>query len=351
MPTLNVQFTQTKLDRLILHGVGNKNQEEGVRIAKQPLELTPEMQAQLMLYFLGSFKMEEWFRFDHETDLNMNEVYTYCSYIFENKEDFYDQSVHIVKHLYERSNHVKVKGGELYVAYFEDVVLEDELVSAIGIFKAETKDTYLKLQWDEERDWTLYCEEGTNLSKLDKGCIIFNTQHEDGYRVITVDVKSSDAKYWRDDFLRLTALQDDTFYTKNYLNLCKSFVKEAFQEEEKNEQVAFLNRSLDYFDNKETFDYEEFKAEVLPDEQQSFLFDDYKRQYEERTGFLEEEPFEIAPSAVKKMRRSFRNVIQLDTQIEIKIHSTEAQAEGNLERGFDEEKGMHYYKVYFNEEK
>lgn len=345
-----ISFQQTRLDRLVLHGVGNRSQEEGVRIAKQPLELNDELRAALMGYFLGSFKGEEWFRFDHETDLSMNEVYTYCTYIFENPDDFYEQSVHILRHLYEQSNHTKIQGGELYVAYWKDMLLGDELVEAVGIFKTEHKDTYLKLHWDEEQEWSLHCEEGTNLSKLDKGCLVFNSQAQEGLRVLTVDAKTGDAKYWRDSFLRITGVQDQSYHTKSYLQLCKSFVKEALQEEEKNEQVDFLNRSLDYFDTKETFDYEEFKSEVFEDENQSFLFDDYKQQYEESRGILADEPFEIAPSAVKKMRRSFRNVIQLDTQIEIKIHSSRTQAEGNLERGFEEERGMHYYKVFFNEE-
>lgn len=348
----NLEFREAKLRQLVLHRVGSRSQEEGIKTAKQPMELNDEVRQQLTAYFVDSFKIDDWFRFDHETDINMNEVYTYCSYIFEHSENFYEQSVNILKHLYERSNHTKIRGGELYVVYFEDLIIGDELLPAVGIFKAENKDTYVKLHIENEEEWSLQFEQGTNLSKLDKGCLVLNTQAEDGYRVVTIDLKSSDAKYWRDDFLKLCSVEDENFFTRNYLNLCKSFVKEACKEDDKNEQVAFVNRSLDYFDTHHTFDYEEFKAEVFPEnEQKSFAFDDYKRQFEENEGYIDEEPFNISQPAVKKMRRSFKNIIQLDTEVEIKLHSTEAQANGNLERGYDEERKMFYYKIFFNEEK
>ena len=96
--------------------------------------------------------------------------------------------------------------------------------------------------WKHEKNYVLESERGTNISKLDKGALIFNTEQENGFRVVTVDLKSSDAKYWRDDFLMLTQIQDNAFHTKNYMAMCKQFAKEAFKEEDKNEQVDFLIR-------------------------------------------------------------------------------------------------------------
>ncbi|MCP4439764.1 MAG: nucleoid-associated protein [Aureispira sp.] len=348
----NIHLSEIKLSQLILHRIGNKNEDEGVRIAKSLFDLKDDMRGILLEYFLSGFKLEEAYKFDHETDLSMNEIYTYCQYIFDDKEQFYDQSVNILKHLYEKSTHNKIKGGELYVSYFEDCVVDDELVTAIGIFKAENKDTYLKLKLDEEEEWTLVYEEGTNISKLDKGCIIFNIYGEDGYRTVTVDLKSSDAKYWRDEFLMLTQIQDDNFHTKTYLDMCKKFGKQAFEEEDKNEQVNFLNKSLDYFNRKEEFSIEEFKEEVFEENvEQAQMFENYKSDYQERQSIAEEDNFFISQPTVKKAKRSFRNAIQLDTQMEIKIHSAQAQEEGHLERGYDEDKKMNYYKVYFNTEK
>ena len=169
------------MHKLVLHKVGNKSMDEGVRIAKNLFNLKDDLKEILMSYFLSSFKFEDMYEFNHEADLSMNEVFNYCSNIFDNVEDnFYDQSINILQHLYDKSNHVKIKGGELYVAYFKDCIVEDEMVDAIGIFKAENKDTYLKLKLDEEDEWTLDFEEGTDISKLDKGCLIFNKDKETG---------------------------------------------------------------------------------------------------------------------------------------------------------------------------
>ena len=351
-----VLFAETKLKKIALHRVGNKSREEGIFAAKKLLPLNDEeMKGTLQEYFLGSFKMDEFYQFNHATDLLMNEVYTYCNYIFENPEsdNFYEQSINILKQLYEQSNHTKIAAGELYVVYFEDVLLNDELVDAIGIFKSETKEKYMKLRLDDEDDWSVYFEEGTDLSRLDKGCLVFNTHATEGYQVISVDLKSSDAKYWRDDFLMLTQVHDNNFYTKTYLNLCKDFGKTQFEKEEKQEQVTFLNKSLEYFNTQEIFDFNDFTEDIFQeDEDKKEAFKEYKNKFQEQQGLLpEEENFFISAPLVKKAQRSFRKIIQLDTQVEIKIHSAQAQEEGMVERGYDDDKGMYYYKIFFNDEK
>ena len=349
-----INLDQIVLDQFVLHKVGNKSQDEGVRVAKKMMDLDENIGDVVMNYFLGGFKFEELYNFNHEVDLSMNEVFNFCNYIFEDKTQFYKQSINILKHLYDKSNHVKVKGGELYVAYFTDCIVGDEIVDAIGIFKAENKDRYLKLVLDEDKEWTLDCEEGTNAAKLDKGCLVFNTEHEMGYKVATVDLKSAEAKYWRDDFLTVTVLQDEAFQTKSYMDMCKKFAKAGFKEEDKNEKVDFLNRSRDYFENYKEFNEEQFKEVIFEQDYEKVdAFEGYKQDFQEKLGIEDtaDETFFIPPSVVKKAKRGFNTSIQLDTQIEIKVHSSKAQADGFLERGYDEERGMKYYKVYFNNEK
>ncbi|WP_315817899.1 nucleoid-associated protein [Paraflavitalea speifideaquila] len=51
-------------------------------------------------------------------------------------------------------------------------------------------------------------EEGVNINKLDKGCLIFNTNTVEGYKVCVVDStnKQNDTQYWVTDFFAGTAL-------------------------------------------------------------------------------------------------------------------------------------------------
>ena len=63
----------------------------------------------------------------------------------DNIKSFQHNSRQIAKHLYDISSHPKIKGGELYVTYFSNMVLDGDTVDAVGIFKSETKETYLKV--------------------------------------------------------------------------------------------------------------------------------------------------------------------------------------------------------------
>jgi hypothetical protein len=45
-----------------------------------------------------------------------------------------------------------------------------------------------------------------------------------------------------------------------------------------------------------------------------------------------------------------KNYIKLDTDVEIRINATMRTEKRVIEKGFDKEKGMHYYKIYFNNE-
>ena len=73
----------------------------------------------------------------------------------------------ISKHLYEASGHPKIKPGEVYVAHFRQVQLEGELQEAIGIFKSENKETFLKV-FQEDAWFGVEHDEGISLKKPDK---------------------------------------------------------------------------------------------------------------------------------------------------------------------------------------
>ena len=59
----------------------------------------------------------------------------------------------------------------------------------------------------------------------------------------------------------------------------------------------------------------------------------------------------IANAAVTDARKKMKNTIQLDTNIQIKLDFINPEsAEKFVEKGWDEEKQMYYYLVYFNKE-
>lgn len=338
------------IDNIILHKVGNKSQEEGTRFSKSEINVDDELKSVLLDYFMGSFKFEELFNFYHDSDINLNEVYQYISTIFSNQSDFYEQSINLAKHLYEKSTHPKVKAGEFYVVYFSGCNIGSETVDAIGLFKSESRDTFLKVNPTAD-SFDIYSEDGINISKLDKGCIIFNNEKEKGYMVATVDnlSKGNDALYWKDEFLKVRVREDEYFHTKNVMNMCKNFVNEHLPKQyeiDKADQADILNKSMKFLKEKETFDFNEFSEEVMQEPEMIDTLKEYKNTYEYEQDINISNEFEISNPAVKKQSRVFKSVIKLDKNFHIYVHGNRQY----IQKGFDEEKGLNYYQVYFENE-
>ena len=192
------------IDKIVIHKVGNKSADEGVKLSKNALAIDDTINQLLRKYFFSPFKDEEYYQFHHDAGLELHEMFQYSSNIFEDPDRLHEQSVHIAKHLYNSSNHPKIKTGELYVAYIQDCIVDGETVDAIGIFKSESKETYIKINPLVE-GFEIRSEDGINIKKLDKGCLIFNIENESGYLIAQVDnlSKQSEAHYWSDDFLKI----------------------------------------------------------------------------------------------------------------------------------------------------
>ena len=132
-------FSHAELMRLSIHFVGNKSDEDGIIVSDLETKVDGSIATVLTDYFCKPFKVDEFFRFSHESDLNLNEVYSYVRSIFNAPDALHLQSINLAKHLYEQSNHPQIKPGELYVAYFENCYIDDELVEVVGIFKIRAK--------------------------------------------------------------------------------------------------------------------------------------------------------------------------------------------------------------------
>jgi hypothetical protein len=346
-------FSGASIERLVVHKAGNKSRDEGFVVSPGLANLEDDTLHDILInYFLKEFMNQpEAYRFVHQTDLLYNEIYNYARQIFFDPQGLYLQSINILKHLYEQSEHPKIKSGEVYVAHFRGLIHFEQRIDAIGIFKSENKDPFLKF---EEQQKQLGYEFGINTQKLDKGCLILNVEGEEGYRIyVASSGGNAEAQFWTEDFLHIDRIQDNHWQTKNYLTLCKDFVEEVYsQEQDKREQVVFMNKSIEYFSTKDKFDADEFANDVFHDPAYVEQFRDYKQAFEQERGIEVLEDFAIFKPAVKNMKKKFKNFIKLDTDVEIKLNATNHtdRSDKFVERGFDEERQMHYYKIYFNQE-
>lgn len=337
-----------QLNNIVIHYVGNKTQEEGVIESASTALLQHEIRDKIGDSLISLFKLESLCCFFHESNINLNEVYIYVSMLFDNPERIIEVSKYLVRHLYIKSDHPKIKGGEFYTAYFKDCIVDGDTVDAIGLFKSENKDTFLKVL-REGGNFNLESEQGINIKKMDKGCLIFNKDRENGYVVAVVDNtnRGVDAQYWIDDFLHVRQRKDEYANTENVMSMAKQFITKELPKEfevPKADQIDLLNRSLQFFKEKDTFDIEDFANEVIEQPEVIESFKSYKKNYEEEHATEIDDSFTISQHAFKKQQRSYKRIIRLDKKIQIIIDGNR----DHIEQGEDE-KGK-YYKVYYSTE-
>ncbi len=347
-----IDTSQLTIQDLVIHHIGNRTQGEQVRFSKMPVVLEEDDPVAdfLIQYFFKPFKIEAYYNFVDGENGELNKMFELVTRIFEQPSTFYETSLETSNLLYESSNHPSIKAGEFYMAFFKDVVVDGEVVDAIGIFKSENKETFLKV-YLKDQNFEIGAQEGINIKKLDKGCLIFNTEKEAGYKICSVDNinKGNEAKFWMNDFLGLKPREDNYYFTNNYLDLCKSFVGEVFNEEHevpRTEQIDMLNRSMEFFSKNDNFNEQRFENEVIMDPEVVDAFRDYKTFFEEEKSIPLQAEFDISKSAVKQEKKYFKSVLKLDKNFHVYIHGKRQY----IEQGYDQAKGLKYYKLYYEVE-
>ncbi|MCO6148570.1 nucleoid-associated protein [Flavobacterium sp. NRK1] len=348
-----INLFNAHIENLSVHRVGNKSRNEAIFLSEQAYSLNDEILPLLKEYFFKPFrdKEENYFQFAHDVHLDYHDMYKLASEIFENPESAHEVSKKITKHLFEQSNHPHIKNGEVYVTYLTHVTIDNNPVDAIGIFKSEIKTDFLQFE-EKGSNLELLLQQGINLNKLDKGCLIFNYKKEDGYKILTIDSNRYDARYWLEHFLSVDAFQDENFITKKYLKFCQDFAKDVvLPAEDKKQEVMFMNRAVNHFAKNDDFEETKFLNEVLDNPDLIPEFKNYKVEKAPKYSIEDVTSFPIANAAVTDARKKIKNVINLDTNIQIKMDFINPEsAEKFVEKGWDEEKQMYYYLVYFNKE-
>jgi len=297
---------------LIVHRVGNKTHKEILRLSDDLLNLENERLKELLVqYFLKPMIKSELYRLTFSNkDFKMNPIYQFAHKFFEENGNFKTISIDIAKYLYDTAIHQNIKKGDLFIASFKNVILDGDMVEAIGIFKSENRVSFLKLI-DNEAQFNLNYDEGIGIDKLDKGCLIFNIKKNNGYKVCMVDQvnKGKDAQFWSQQFLNITPFENDYHYTKEFLNTTQNYVSERLShdfEVSKVDKIDLLNRSVDYFKTNEQFEKEDFE----------------------------------------QIARFLKSVLKLDKNFHVYIHGDRSQIEQGIEAD-----GRKFYKLYYKDER
>lgn len=346
-----IYLNEAIIEHSIIHRVGNAAKEEGVFISELELPLHVSLTEVLLPFLAKGFKpAEEIHQFTHSTDLNLNEVYHHTKQFFSGELAFIEYSQHLAQLLYKCSDHPMIKPGELIVSHLQEIIIEGEICEAVVLVKCENKRNFIEF-FEDQRSLQIDLRQGIHLNKIDKGAVIVNTEESSGYRVLAIDAVSEDSRFWNDRFLQLQPDDPSFAYTQNTINLVKEFAQEVVaQDEDTTARFEVMHNSVDFMQENETFQVDEFVEQVLPTPAYQEEFKQRHQQMVEESGFEDVAELPISQTQVKKAKKQFKDLIKLDNGIQIQLKFNNEETKEYIERGYDPVKGMNYYKVYYQDE-
>ncbi len=339
-------YQNARINALSVHWVGNKSLTEPLILSKSHQELDDEkVHDRLLKFFLNNFRDRLLYSFSPAS--SQNPLYGIVSDVFEAPGSLHDKSREIARILYDVSTHHWIKNGELWVVHFSEVNFNDEPVEAFGIFKTELKEEFLTVN-RKEQGFLISLHEGFNIKKIDKGCLVFNRAGDKGFEIMIIDnINLQDpAEYWKEKFLQVKPIRSAFLNTSNEMKILKAFLDDSETPLETLDKVDKLNNSVHYLKDKEKFNVTDFEENLFPEKELRNSYNKFRRQYSDEFDVEIEDEYDIEPDVIKNPKKFIRSVIKLDRDFHIYIHGNRA----NIHKGFDEERGMYFYKIYFSEE-
>ena len=333
------------IEHLVLQKVGHKVREEANIFASKTTEFDESKEEQLVPFLFGPFRKNlELKQFSHYTDnLEFNKVYNLCKSAFDEEIDFVDFSNEVLKTLYDQSLHPQIKSGEVFTVQLNNAQFDGIPCKAIGIYKLENKSKFLRFDERETIDYNVL--KGYKLDKLDKGVLILDTYRDEGFRVYTIDDNNVESEFWTKNFLEVKPVTNSALQTKKFLETINDFaIDVVLDKTNKKDQAEFLSNSIDLLSNHEFVNIE-IVDETLGEYEEEF------NQYLHQRDIKLDKEFEVDSGVLITQAKKIKSEIKLDTGAKINLDLLNSDcAADNLERGFDDEKKMFYYKVYFNSE-
>lgn len=325
----------------VVQRVGNKSNDDGVAFSDSLCQMEG-VEEHLLSLINASFKFDDWKQFYYIDGLEMNPAYRFVTKIFEDENNLVKQSNNLARHLYEQSIHPNIKIGEFYVVLLDGCVIDGVETNAVGLFKSEVMETVLTVKM-EHNHLVLSPQMGMSLKKLEKGCIIFNVEKEQGYKLAVVDNTNpkSDAHYWADNFLHVKDCNDDYHQTVKLMDMCTGFVQQLKEQSEVDSVIA-AKKTAELLKTSETVQVDDLADLLCQNEEQKQAFDTYRQSFEEEHGSFADE-ISVVSKAASRKPVSRMNVLKLGNDFEVKVLNPDA----DIESGVDELSGKRFYTLYY----
>lgn len=332
-----LEVSESKLAQYIIHFISDS------LVLGEESFTHPEVMLEAAFTQLAFSKidLEQQYEFFHETNIALNEVYTYVSAIFKEEKSFLEQSKSIARHLHSVSQHPNIKSGELFIGLFDNCFFMNEAKKIVAIVKIDEKEMFLDVKNDQNK-MIIHGIDGINVKKINNMAIIVDMGEEQEPAVFIKTKRKEDIVYWQERFLKIKAADEHYHKTNLALTECKKYIlkEDNFSNTEK---LGLLNKTLDYFRNEDEFQVNEYIETVFDktdSTQRDIIINSVK-------------PYEtiISESALEKAEKKYKRKIKLDSNIEIQVNVQNIeQVDELIEVGYDEATNRKYYKIYFQEE-
>lgn len=334
---------------MVVHHIGSKAKGDGVEFGGNLIPID-DIEQDIKNLISRSFDITDLYHFYFESTVELNPLYTFVRTIFHDNMSFLQQSKHIAKILYECSSHPKIKDGELSLFYLDGCDLNGEEYDAIAIIKAETQQQLLQLSRNNQ-EVSAKKASGISLNKVEKGCLIFYKDEEEGYQISIVDnvKKGGDSKYWKDSFLHIKSYNSPKHQTKTLVDVSNDFINSIVADSNRLSKVdkAMISvRAKRVLQENETLSMDDYTEEVFHDFILETKFKEYVTEKEMDGQILQDGSINIDKSALSKAKTKVET-IKLDSNFDIRIWG----GQDRIVKGYDKNAGMNYYQLYFEEEK
>lgn len=332
-----LEISESKLLQYIMHHVGD-SLVLGDEAFPQPDVMLEAAFTQLAF---NKMDWEQPYEFFHQTDIELNEMYTYVKMIFDKTNNFLEQSQNIAKHLQSVSDHPNIKNGELFIGLFDNCIAATGVKKVLAIVKIEDREMFLDVK--KEQDKMLVAGiDGINVKKVNNIAVIVDMGEDAPPAVFIKTKRKEDIVYWQERFLKIKVCDEHYYKTNLALTECKKYIlkEESFTNTEK---IGLLNKTLEYFKKEEAFQVNDYIETVFDnkDAVQTDVIVNTVKQYETV----------ISESAIAKVEKSYKRKIKLDSNIEIQVNVQNIEEVNKLiEVGYDEASNRKFYKIYFQEE-
>jgi hypothetical protein len=319
---------------------------EDVLLTRQPVELDDTLRSDLTDVLLKNFLLEAPYTFSDPDSSSKSNIQILISNMTKVNDRFHEYSTELTSAYAGSFKDKKMKPGELIFCGFEKVIYNGRQTRALVIIKTDSKEDFLELDPAKE-SYMVSIRKGLSMNRQNRIVLIVGTGTDNEVQLF---FKKTDLgmtqNHFMDGFLMVTPEKSDFYYTSNHLKMIKTYMQDEMEEDDKIEKIDKLNRSVEFMRNNDRLDIKQFESDIFDKPEHIEAFENFRKNYARDHELEIVDEFDISEPAIRKNQRYIRSVIKLDKNFHIYVHGNRH----NIVKGYDPERKMNYYTLYFTDE-